>query len=257
MMTKWLLVWKWLALAALAAALVGCNNTGGDKPADATGDTAVKSEAEGGKETAEAAGPPMNSVPAEVKTAGYEYYGLDNVQPIEYQIVATNLPSTETGSATNKLIKVENGVATFVSTKTGTTLASMGDEEVEARKDGIYYTKIGGHPVEPPQLVLPAELTAGKSWTTKGKVTAQTQQGLKTFDQNFTYKVAGVEKVKIKAGEYEALKVTAKGEIVVDGQSNKSDMTAWYVKGLGTVKMEIVTTGERKGTMTIEATKTP
>lgn len=248
----------WLFCLSMLLALGGCA-----KPDDAkTGEDAGKEAVAGSSESVDKggenpSGPALSSVPAGLKHDGYAYYGLDNPSPIQYEVVSSALPEIDTGSATTKLTAVEGEIARFVTTRTGTALAQMGDEEVEARKDGIYYTKIGGHPVEPAQLVLPAELPAGKAWNTKGKVTAQTAQGVKTFDQSFKYKVAGVEKVKTKAGEFDAIKILANGEITLDGKKNQSEIAAWYVKGLGTVRMAITATGPQKVTMTIEATKVP
>ncbi len=201
-------------------------------------------------------GLPISSVPADLKHEAFDYYGLENLAPMEFEVVSTALTTVESGTATTTLSAVEGGVAKFITARTG-TLSQMGDEEVEVRKDGVYNTKIGGHPIEPAQLVLPVDLAVGKTWTTSGKVTAQTPQGLKTFDQKFSYRVVGPEKVKTKAGEFDSLKVLANGTITLDGKKNQSEVVAWYVKRMGTVKMEIKSTGAQKVTMSIQATKVP
>lgn len=198
-----------------------------------------------------ATGLPIEQVPAELKTEGYEYYGLSHGAPIEFEVVMPNSSTPETGTAVTKLTAVKDGVATFVTDRTG-PLESLGSEELIVKPDGIYNTKIGGQPVEPVQLVMPADVSVGKVWTSKGKI--KLQDG-KTFTQDMKFKVVGREKVKTKAGEFDALKVTAQGEITVGDKRSQSNITAWYVKGLGTVKMAI-TTSSPPGKMTVEATKT-
>lgn len=197
------------------------------------------------------AGLPIDQVPAELKTEGYEYYGLTHGQPIEFEVSMPNSTTPDTGTATTKLTAVKDGVATFVTERTG-PLESLGAEELIVKKDGIYNTKIGGQPVEPVQLVMPADVPIGKTWASKGKIKLQDGQ---TFTQDMKFKVAGQEKVKTKAGVFDSLKITAQGEIKVGDKRSQSNITAWYVKGLGTIKMEI-TTSNPAGKMTVEATKT-
>lgn len=243
-------------LALMALALFGCAKPESKAASDATKTPESASNLES-KPPEEPKGLPISSVPADLKTEAFSYYGLENLSPIEYEVISSAIGAPQTGTSTTTLAEVKDDIARFVTSRTGEALSQMGDEEVEARKDGVYNTKIGGHPVEPAQLVLPSDLAAGKTWSTKGKVTAQTAQGLKTFDQSFEYKVIGTEKVKTKAGEFDSLKVTAKGTITVDGKKNQSEVVAWYVKRVGTVKMDIRSSGDRKVSMTIEATKVP
>lgn len=199
------------------------------------------------------AGLPLSQVPEPVKTAGYEYYGLGFEKAIEYEVDSSTLGNDLTGASTTTLTAVDNGVAKFETNRTG-ALSNMGAEVIEARPDGIYNTKIGGQDVSPAQLVMPADIAVGKSW--RGKGSMKLQDG-RSFSQDMTYKAVGNEKVKTKAGEFDALKITANGNLALDGQKSQTDVSAWYVKGIGTVKMVIHTKGKDSGSMTIEATKVP
>jgi hypothetical protein len=239
---------------AIGGAGAGCNKKEDTQPISAktnkpapTSPTVAAPKGDGSGE----AGLPVDQVPAELKTEGYAYYGLEHGQPIEFEVVMPKSTTAETGSATTKLTAVKDGVATFITERTG-PLESLGAEELIVKKDGIYNTKIGGQPVEPVQLVMPADVHVGKVWASKGKIKLQNGQ---TFTQDMQFKVAGQGKVKTKAGEFDALRVTAQGEIRVGDKRSQSNITAWYVKGLGTVKMEI-TTSNPPGKMTVEATKT-
>jgi hypothetical protein len=237
-----------LFLIALAAflALTGCSKDATVKePAPgASGSTAGEDPKTGQPSL------PLSAVPDEVKLSGYAYYGLEKTGPVEFEVVMPNDPTPQTGTSTTRLIKAENGEAVFLTERTG-PLQQLGSEELVAKKDGIYNTRIGGQAVEPPQLVMPADLTVGKAWTTQGKITLPDGQ---TFEQKMSLKAVAMEKVKTKAGEFDALKVTAAGETKFQGKTSKSNITAWYVKGLGAVKM-IIETSEPKGKMTVEATK--
>lgn len=243
-----------LFLCLVLVLAAGCEKKEDIKPGSATGTkpapTSPDVSSTGGNGSGEA-GLPIEQVPAELKTEGYAYYGLEHGQPIEFEVLMPKSTTPETGTATTKLTAVKDGVATFITERTG-PLESLGAEELVVKKDGIYNTKIGGQPVEPVQLVMPADVSVGKVWASKGKIKLQDGQ---TFTQDMKFKVAGQEKVKTKAGAFDALKITAQGEIKVGDKRSQSNITAWYVKGLGTVKMEI-TTSNPPGKMTVEATKT-
>lgn len=245
----------WFGIALLAASLVlmGCPKSGTDKPANAKTDSAstdVKNPNEFGTTTAEV--PKLDAMPANLKHQGFAYYGLGQTGAMTFEVISSMNPAPSTGEATSRLVSIEGGAAKFVTSRTG-PLAQLGDEEIEVRPDGIYNTKLGGEPVEPAQLVIPAELPVGKSWTTKGSV--KLADG-KTLDQNIQFKVVGTEKVKTKAGEFDSLKVTATGQIKYDGTTSQSQVVAWYVKDLGIAKMTI-STDKPKGTMSVELLKKP
>lgn len=243
----------WAFLAALIFGLA-CNKPDEKKSdGDASGPAAAKSsEGEATGSSPETPPPPMDALPANLKHEGFAYYGLGNSGELSFEVISSLAPGPSTGNASSKLVAIEGGAAKFITTRTG-PLAQLGDEELEVRPDGIYNTRIGGEPVEPAQLVIPSELPKGKTWTTKGSVKLATG---KTLDQNIVYTVVGAEKTKTKAGEFDALKVTAKGEIKFDGKSSQSQVAAWYVKDVGIVKMTI-STNEPKGTMTVELLKKP
>lgn len=250
-------------LALLAALLAGGIFAGCSPKEEAKTEPAKTSQGSSSQEnktpdTAEEtppqpAGLPLSQVPGNVKTAGYEYYGLGFEKAIEYEVDSSTLGNDLTGASTTTLTAVDNGVAKFETNRTG-ALSNMGAEVIEARADGIYNTKIGGQDVSPAQLVMPADIAVGKSW--RGKGSMKLQDG-RSFSQDMTYKAVANEKVKTKAGEYDALKIVANGSLSLDGQKSQTDVSAWYVKGIGTVKMVIQTKGKESGSMTIEATKVP
>jgi len=243
----------WAVLAALILGLA-CNKSEEKKPgSDSTPPTASESTGGGtGDSTSETPPPSMDSLPANLKHEGFAYYGLGNTGELGFEVISSLAPGPSTGNASSKLVAIEGGAAKFITSRTG-PLAQLGDEELEVRPDGIYNTRLGGEPVEPAQLVIPSELPKGKTWTTKGSVKLATG---KTLDQNIDYTVVGIEKVTTKAGEFDALKVTAKGQIKFDGKTSQSQVAAWYVKDLGIVKMTI-STDVPKGTMKVELLKKP
>lgn len=240
-----------ILISLLTATLWGCS-----KPADSV-KTDTKGPVEAGGEqvaspSAAKNAPDPSTIPAEVRHTGYAYYGLDHVKPIEYEVRRSDRTDTSSGTATTRLTAVKDGVAGFITERTG-ALSELGAEEVEARKDGIYNVRIGGKDVKPQQLVMPADLAVGKTWSTKSAVDLDSGR----VEESLNFKVAGQEKVKTKAGEFDAMKVTASGEFKVGEQSAKANVTAWYVKNVGTVKMTIVrdNPGGKALTMTVEATK--
>jgi hypothetical protein len=240
-----------ISMILLVAAISGCSKPASPDTADTKGPVQAKGEETASPSAAKPA-PDPSTIPSEVKHTGYPYYGLDHAKPIEYEVRRSDRSDTSMGTATTRLTVVKDGVAGFITERTG-ALSELGAEEVEARKDGIYNVRIGGKEVKPQQLVMPADLAVGKTWSTKSAVELDTGR----VEESLNFKVAGQEKVKTKAGEFDAMKVTASGEFKVGDQSAKANVTAWYVKEVGTVKMTIVRNdpGGKPLTMTVEATK--
>jgi len=241
-----------LALMAAALTLAGCPKSNEGKT-DATNPSASGSGTPTeGTSDAPAKAPSLSELPPNLKHEGFAYYGLAQSGAMAFEVISSMEASPSTGEATSRLVSIEGGAARFITSRTG-PLARLGDEELEVRPDGIYNTKLGGEPVEPAQLVIPAELPVGKTWTTKGSVKLADGQ---TLDQDISFKVAGQEKIKTKAGEFDALKITAQGQIKYGTTTSQSQVVAWYVKDLGIAKMTIVT-DKPKGTMSVQLLKKP
>jgi hypothetical protein len=94
----------------------------------------------------------------------------------------------------------------------------------------------------------PAQMKVGGTWTsaliremTTGKVTM-------TISTKSTHKVVASEKVKVPAGEYDALKIETETETATKkagspkSEATRSKTTAWLVKGIGLVKSQSAAT---------------
>jgi hypothetical protein len=77
------------------------------------------------------------------------------------------------------------------------------------------------------------------------------------MDVTNDFKVEGVEKLKTKVGEYDALLVTSKGSGTVQGQKLRMETQSWHVKGRGNIKtiMKTFDATNRPNTITIQETK--
>ena len=163
---------KWIGVLAALSLISGCAKPAG-APAAPPVSTASdkKSEAKAEAPPAEPAekGLDVSTVPAALKSEGYQYYGLDEGSPVEFEISQAQGTAPMTGTSSTRLVAVEKGIARFASAKTG-ILSRQGDEELEARPDGIYNTKVGKESVKPAQLVMPAQVPPGKVWETVTKV---------------------------------------------------------------------------------------
>lgn len=244
-------LWKSFVVLAAATLVWGCPKSADDAAkAGETGKNGAAASASNGAADSKPA--TLDSLPANLKHEGYEYYGLGQTQALGYEVISTVEPGASKGDSTSQLQSIEGGTAKFVTTRTG-PLAALGEQILELRPDGVYSTSMAGNKIEPPQLELPAELPVGKTWSTKGSV--KLPDG-RTLEQDLQYKVVGEEKVQTKAGEFDALKVTVSGQIKFGEEPNQSQVSAWYVKGIGVVKMTISTTNPRN-TMSVQLYRKP
>ena len=235
----------------------GCNKAPGQaapKTSNTGGASSTEPKSAEGKapeKISAPSGPPLASLPADLKHEGYAYSGLECDKTMEFEIKRPTDKAPQVGTQTNKLVSIEKGVAKFTTERTGLLADLVGTEEVELRHDGIYTTKTGGGPANPAQLDLPSEMPVGKTWTSHGVVTMLDGR---TIEQNVSFKVVGMEKVKTKAGTYDSLKVTGSGSLKAAGKELKMNLTAWYVKGLGNVLLNV---SSPEGSTRQEATKIP
>jgi hypothetical protein len=229
-------------LIALVLVLAGC---------------AKDSATDNGKQTADSGSPPakeasvLDQVPDELEHDGFEYYGLALTNPIEYEVTRNGVPTS--AGRTSKFVKVENGKAIFEVTHSG-GLSELGTQTYSVEKDGVYVSGLSDRTIEPAKYKeVPASLAAGTAWTSKVKITSSTGD---TMSMSTNNKVVGVEKVKVKAGEFEALHVASTGKLHQGSVSLDLDVQGWFVKGIGYVKLEMkVKNGGQTTTQVIEAVK--
>lgn len=239
-------------LALLFAA--GCQSPAPapDAKTDEAPKVATEDKPQGEEPAAETPAADPASIPADVKTDAFDYYGLANAEPVPMEVVADGSPQ-RTGTQTTKLVQVENGVATYEIARTG-SLSALGTMTLEARKDGIYVKSTSIGEIEGEQLELPTGLTPGKTWKTSLKIKRQDGS---MVENDSTFKVVRQEKVKTPAGEFDALLIESTGPMKMEGNESKMSTKGWFVKGRGAVKMSITTTpkGQKPTTMVIQETK--
>jgi hypothetical protein len=182
----------------------------------------------GGGETASA------EIPAALQHDAYTYNGLDCKDELVYEYIAQKGAEPLEGRQFVEGPEQKDNKALFTVKRSG-SLSELGDDEVEVREDGVYL--VGGSKSRPakPSLLMPAKLGEGTEWDTDieladgpGKVTLKGKN-----------KASAVEKVKVKAGEFDAILVTQDSKL--DTSGTKDDVTAktWYAKGVGVVKMTL------------------
>lgn len=243
-------------MALLSIFVWGCGS-GGDaskdapKPETPTTASATPSNGTEEKDAAGATEADSASVPAELKHAAFEYYGLDRKETLTVKSTGRPVGDGE-GTQAVEFVEMKDGNAVYLITQTG-ILADLPSQEIVVRKDGVYTTKIAGNALKEPSLELPADLSIGKSWTSKGEFTLSESV---TVKQDVNYKVVKIEKVKVPLGEYEALVLNASGSLTAQGQTNKISLKMWLAKGVGLIKSETETTqGGKPVKVVMEAIK--
>lgn len=212
-----------LALLACSLALIGCNQDAKKAP-EATNEPTNEGEAPK---------PSLSDVPADLKHAAYEYYGLTNPKQVDMEIVVDGGARVLTGTQTVELVSVEDGNAVFRIERTG-QLAQLGSMDVSVEKDGLYAKSASIGQITR-SLELPADLAVGKEWTSE--LSLESSGG--EMKQKSTMKAVRTETVKTKAGEFkDALRVEGTGTGTFNGQAMTMKMTGWYVKGEGPVRLE-------------------
>ena len=95
------------------------------------------------------------------------------------------------------------------------------------KADGIYRVKVKDDKIDPGIKVLPIPPKSGESWKFNSKVGTQTVTG--------EFKIKGdKEKVKVPAGEFEAVEVEG---VELDVAGAKTTVRLWFVKDKGIVKL--------------------
>lgn len=236
--------WAWLILVASAA--WGCAPTASPN-ANAASNAPARNTPEANIPTTEG-----RDIPPALLTEGAQYMGLGNLQTLVYRS-ATNETDNGEGTMSYRVTEVKDGEAIIEVTRDG-SLAVMGSETMALKPDGLYTIKLGLGELDKPLLQAPADLAPGKKWVSSATLKQPTGTTLK-MSQNFEAK--GVEKVKVAAGEFDAIKILATLSIEqtdANGKVTKStgDATAWFSKGIGLVKQVINLTGPQKQVITVE-----
>lgn len=193
-------------------------------------------------------------VPTDLKHAAFDYYGLASGKDLTLEIRTSTKPEVYTGGQKAVLKSVKDGKATYTIERTGGLAEMLGKtQEIVVDKNGIFATSIEGAPIEPIQQELPADMSTGKTWASKSKFSLSGQE----FQTDTNFRVVGPEKVTTKLGTFDAILVVNEGMNVVGGQKMQISAKAWYVKGMGEVKVVLTskdTTGQT-ATVNVEATK--
>jgi len=218
-----------ILVSCAALALIGCQ--GGSATLTTSSGTLDAGQAKNDAAVKTPTPPPAPaSVPDELKSDAYHYYGLANENPMKVKISG---PREASGTQQFHLKSVEGGKATFEMERTGALADQFGTETVSLEKDGIYTiasTQVNGalHNIE-----LPANLPVGATW--KNSDTLKQTNG-ETIEQNVAFKVVGPEEVTTEAGKQQALLITASGTMKLGSQTFRMNSRMWYVKDRGLVK---------------------
>jgi hypothetical protein len=236
--------WAWLILVAVAA--WGCSPTASPE-ANSASNVPARDTPGGNEPTAES-----KEIPSALLTEGAQYIGLGNLQTLVYKST-TNETDNGEGTMSYRVSEVKDGEAIIEVTRDG-SLAVMGSETMALKPDGLYTVTLGLGELDKPLLQAPADLAPGKKWESSATVKQPTGATLKMSQ---TFEAKTVEKVKVTAGEFDAIKVVATLTIEqtdATGKVTKStgEATAWFSKGVGLVKQVINLAGPQKQVITVE-----
>lgn len=193
----------------------------------------------------------LDKIPTSLKNDAYEYYGLANTNPQDFEIISVGDPESM-GTQTTKLVEMKGDRAIFRVTRTG-SLASLGENDLSLRPDGVWSENSTLDPSMKPSVEIPTDLKPGKTWNTSIELNTR---GEKT-KQDVTFKVVGVEKLKTKVAVRDGLLIKGDGTAEMGGKKSKMTIKSWYTKGVGMIKMEITSkdaSGKEK-TITIQERK--
>lgn len=237
--------WQGLVIAATLCAVWGCTAEEQAKPSG--GETANSGTAP------EKPLPTLAELPDKFKNDAYEFYGLSNANatPMEMSRDATGAPST--GTQTAKLIEIKDDEAIFQISRTG-QLSVLGSQEVALREDGIYTISSSLGRIEANTLEMPAKLEVGTTWKTRNFLDQADRQRM---EYDAEYKVVGDEKITVKAGSFQCLRIESSGPVKINDQDYTMRTTSWYSRGFGPVLLEVVTKDKdgKETKVRIEATQ--
>lgn len=188
----------------------------------------------------------LSKMPAELKHEAFQYFGLGRIAPVDMEMKMPD-GTIKTGARIARLVKVEDGKATFEVEQTG-GLADLQNYTYSVEKDGIYAVALSGGTLSSGRhKELPAKLSPGTTWT--GNVKLKLNAG-GTVESNDRNKVEGIQQVKTKAGAFDALVISDEATSKINGATSKQSLKIWLVKDIGPVKMTITLKGPGKPTQT-------
>lgn len=240
------MTWRQVLAGALVVGVaVGCapgSSKEASAPASGTsGGTQSPAPAE--PETTQAAAP---NLPNALRHRGLGLYGLTNTRELSYQMTQGGGTPT-TGTQTVKFEGIKDGKATFRIERSG-WLQNQSDV-VEAREDGIYVLSSTMGTFDVPALELPSNPELGKTWQVKSKMTAGDMSPI----LEAVAKIEKEETIKVKAGEFPALKVNLTGSITLGERKIKLAGNTWYSDGIGMIKQQLTNEeGGNKQTIVVE-----
>lgn len=233
------------SLLLLLVWVAGCSSTGSNTDGSSSTSTSNAGKGPTPKTAAD--------IPESLKTDAYHYYGLSNSNPVKMQLTVPGAKGPQPGEQTIAFKELKDDAAVFLTTRSG-SLEGLGTEEVSLEKDGIYILSSTVGDIGGKSLEMPSDLKPGTTWSKPSEV-KRNDGSVSKYDA--TFKVIGTEKVKTKAGDYDALLITSDGPAEVNGQKLRMKSKNWYAKDVGVVKVEIET-APTKGSpqrIVIEATQ--
>lgn len=229
---------SWTLLLALGLLIGGC------QPA-APAPTPEGGTTEPGKETTSTTDSktelePSVELPAELKTAAVEYFGMTGSRESTFEISSVDEMDGE-GTERVRILDVKNGEARVDVIRTG-VLSRLGSETVVIRKDGIYTDAMGRGELSQAVLQLPADVAPGKKWGSSFDLKIPDGSVVKA---TMNAEALAIEKIKLSDGkEYEALVVVNRYTMKSTpaegaGSTMTGEAKSWLVKGLGMVKLDM------------------
>jgi len=242
MKAKWLLF-----LTLIAGSIFGCQQSKTEQQANAENATTSSnaSQTEKARASLEKSVPSKErarSFPSELLHEGARYFGAPFEKEIRYRIDGGGEMITDT--RTVRVVNVHDRVAKVEGIWKGKMAERVGSEVYEIEKDGIYAISIGGVPISPRTLYLPAELTKGKTWT--AKYSFQSPQ-MGELDVESKSQVVGKEKIKVPLGTYDAIVISETGTL--KGENIRLSVTSrsYFAEGIGIVQFVSTQKGEVAG----------
>ena len=202
----------------------GGSTTGGTGDTGGTGSTG---DGDQGGDPAE--------IPDTAKTDAFKFLGLDVTKEQDYVYASIKGQEPQAGSQQIIYLGMKDGAPNFRISRKG-SLSVLGNEEVASKADGVYSLTSNLGTLKNPVMTLPAKLTVGGKWDSSYEIDAPDGQVIKFVSKS---EVVRQEKVKVRAGEFDAMLVTMTAT-VTQGE-NKANVTgkSWYAAGVGTVKLTL------------------
>jgi len=175
-----------------------------------------------------------SKLPASLNTDAYHYYGLSSSKPLDMEMTLKPNSGIVTGSLSYRMSQVDQDSATFVMETTGALNEKLGNETLKLKPGGLSSVSSSLMKLSSPELELPTGLTSGKSWRVDS--TAESNSG--KVRQQMKFLCEGPQNLKIGAKTYQALYVIGVGTVSLGAQKSHVTMKEWFVKDIGTVKME-------------------